>query len=86
MWYVYPIRCSVREQLKEYLRRHGVDTQVHYPIPPHKQGAYPELAHLQLPISERLHREILSLPISPTLGEGHIRRIIQLINEFNIPE
>ena len=86
VWYVYPVRCAVRDQLKEYLRRHGVDTQVHYPIPPHKQGAYPELGHLQLPVSERLHREMLSLPISPTLGEGHIRRVIQLINEFNIPE
>lgn len=86
VWYVYPVRCAVRDQLKEYLRRHGVDTQIHYPTPPHKQGAYPELGHLQLPVAERLHREILSLPISPTLGEGHIRRVIQLINEFNVTE
>ncbi len=84
VWYVFPIRCAVRDQLKEYLRRHGVDTQVHYPTPPHLQGAYPELARLALPISERLHREILSLPISPTLGEIHIRHVIRLVNEFNV--
>ncbi len=84
VWYVFPIRCQFRDQLKEYLRRHGVDTQIHYPTPPHRQAAYPELASLSLPISERLHREILSLPISPTLGDSHIHRVAELVNAFNI--
>ncbi len=84
VWYVFPIRCHTRDQLKEYLRQHGVDTQVHYPIPPHHQGAYPELAGLSLPVSERLHREILSLPIGSTLGDNHVRRVIELVNDYNV--
>lgn len=86
VFYVFPIRCVVREELKEYLRLHGVDTQIHYPVPPHRQGAYPELSGLCLPVSDRLHRETLSLPISPVMSEAQIRRVIRLVNEFNLEE
>ncbi len=84
VFYVFPIRCVQRDALKEYLRQRGVDTQIHYPTPPHRQGAYPELADKVLPITERLQRETLSLPISQVMTEAQIQRIIRLVNEFNL--
>ncbi len=84
VFYVFPIRCVQRDALKEYLRQRGVDTQIHYPTPPHRQGAYPELAGNVLPITERLQRETLSLPISQVMTEAQIQRIIRLVNDFNL--
>lgn len=86
VFYVFPIRCISRDKLKEYLRIRGVDTQIHYPTPPHRQGAYAELSSLCLPVSDRLHRETLSLPISPVMSEAQIRRVIRLVNAFNLEE
>lgn len=84
VFYVFPIRCFERDALKEYLRRYGVDTQIHYPTPPHRQGAYAELFDMPLPITEKLHRETLSLPISPVMTQDQVQHIIRLVNEFNV--
>ncbi len=86
VYYVYPIRTPHRDLLQQHLRRHGIDTQIYYPIPPHQQGAYAELAHLRLPITERIHRETLSLPISPMLSEAQVRRIAEVVNAFNVTD
>lgn len=83
VFYVFPVRCPARDELKAYLKSKGIDTQVHYPIPPHRQQAYRELEHLYLPLTERIHRETLSLPISPVMSETQIQRIIKAVNEFN---
>ncbi len=83
VFYVFPVRCPAREELVQYLSRKGIDTQVHYPIPPHKQQAYPELNVLRLPITERIHREVLSLPLSPMMGESQVKRIVSALNSFN---
>ena len=61
----------------------GVQTMIHYPIPPHKQNAYKEWNTLSLPISEKIHSEALSLPLSPTIIKEDIDLVIQIINEFN---
>lgn len=82
VWHVYVIRCKERERLQEYLTQNGVQTIIHYPIPPHKQKAYIEWNHLTFPISEQIHREVLSLPISPVISEQEIDRIIELLNQF----
>ncbi len=84
VFYVFPVRCPVRDELQAFLKAKGIDTQVHYPIPPHQQEAYPELAQLRLPVTERIHREILSLPISQLMTERQMERIVQAINEFNV--
>ena len=84
VFYVFPVRCPARDELKEYLKQKGIDTQIHYPIPPHKQQAYWDLAHLYLPVTERIHRETLSLPISPVMSESQLMRIIKAVNEFNV--
>jgi len=84
VFYVFPIRCPARDKLKDFLKSKGIDTQIHYPIPPHKQQAYRELEGLYLPVTERIHRETLSLPISPVMSETQIKRIIKAVNEFNV--
>jgi len=84
VFYVFPVRCPARDQLQQYLRSCGIQTLIHYPIPPHKQNAFAEWNALRLPITERIHREILSLPISPLLSDAQVQRIIRVINEFNI--
>lgn len=84
VFHVYPIRCPERNALKEYLAKHGIQTMIHYPIPPHKQKAYMEWNEMSFPISERIHREILSLPISPVMTEAQAERIIEVLNSFDV--
>lgn len=83
VFYVYPIRCPARDLLQQHLRKKGIQTLIHYPIPPHKQEAFSEWNTLRLPVTERIHREILSLPVSPLLSDTQVHRIIQALNEFN---
>jgi dTDP-4-amino-4,6-dideoxygalactose transaminase len=82
VWHIYPIRTKRRDELKAYLADSGVDTMVHYPIPPHKQLAYLEWNSKQLPVTEAIHHEILSLPISPVMNNDEVDKIISLLNGF----
>lgn len=82
VWHIYPVRTKRREELKAYLAGNGVDTMVHYPIPPHKQLAYLEWTSKQLPVTEAIHHEILSLPISPVMSNDEVDKIISLLNDF----
>ena len=84
VWHIYPIRTPERDHLREYLSREGVETMVHYPVPPHKQQAYSEWNDRSYPISEHIHREILSLPMSPVMEEEEIRRVIEVLNAYNV--
>ena len=84
VFYVYPVRCPARAQLQQYLLDHGIHTLVHYPIPPHKQEAFREWNGLRFPITERIHREILSLPISPMMTDKQVARIVDVLNDFNV--
>ena len=82
VFHLYVVRCAQRDALQQYLFEKGIETLIHYPIPPHKQGAFPELHHLQLPFTEQLHREVLSLPMSPLLTDEEVSYIIQTLNAF----
>jgi len=82
VWHLFVIRHPNRDALRAYLYERGIGTDVHYPIPPHKQKAYAQYAHCQLPISEQLHRDVVSLPLNPTLTDEEVRYIIDCINEF----
>ncbi|MCU4622094.1 DegT/DnrJ/EryC1/StrS family aminotransferase [Acinetobacter radioresistens] len=84
VWHLFVIRSNQREALQQYLLDHGVQTLIHYPIPPHKQKAYKEWNNLSYPISEQIHRESLSLPMGPTLSVADAERIIALCNEFQV--
>lgn len=82
VWHVFIIRTAEREKLQNYLTENGVQTLIHYPIPPHKQEAYKEWNNLSFPISEKIHEEVLSLPISPVMSDDEVTEIIQVINKF----
>lgn len=80
-WHLFVIRHPARERLSAYLVSRGVDTKVHYPIPPHQQEAYREYRHLSLPITECLHREVLSLPLHPQLTDDESEYIVEVLNQ-----
>ncbi|MDM1721935.1 MULTISPECIES: DegT/DnrJ/EryC1/StrS family aminotransferase [Acinetobacter] len=83
VWHLFVIRSNKRDELQSYLLDHGIQTLIHYPIPPHKQQAYKEWNNICLPISELIHSEVLSLPIGPTLTLNETLRIIEYINAFH---
>jgi dTDP-4-amino-4,6-dideoxygalactose transaminase len=82
VFHLYVIRCRERDVLKEHLESHGIQTVIHYPIPPHKQEAYKEWNQISLPVTERIHEEVLSLPLSPVLNREEQLNIIQALNAF----
>lgn len=81
-WHLFVIRSSRRDALASYLLEKGVQTVIHYPIPPHHQEAYPELRGLSLPITEAIHREVVSLPMSPVLSVDDVREVSSHVREF----
>lgn len=82
VWHLFVIRTQHRDKLQQYLTENGVQTLIHYPIPPHKQSAYKEFSILNLPVTEQIHQEVLSLPISPVCTENEIEIIVQALNSF----
>lgn len=82
VWHLFVIRTKKREKLQNYMLENGVQTLIHYPIPPHKQNAYREWNHLSFPISESIHDEVLSLPIGSFLTQEQLRYITEVLNEF----
>lgn len=83
VWHLFVIRTSYRDHLQQYLNNNCIQTLIHYPIPPHKQKAYSECADLKLPISEQLHNEVLSLPISPVMSHDEVEYVINVLNRYN---
>lgn len=82
VYHIYPILCTHRDALQQYLSDRGIQTIVHYPIPPHRQQCYKEWNSMSLPITEQIHSQELSLPISPTLSNNDVEYIIETINNF----
>lgn len=84
VWHLFVICTPHREALQKYLASHNVQTLIHYPIPPHQQQAYKQWNDLSYPISEKIHAEVLSLPLGPTLSIDEARQVIQLCNAFKV--
>lgn len=82
VYHIFPILCEKRDELQTYLKDNGVQTLIHYPIPPHKQECYKEWNGLSYPISEMIHNCELSLPISSVLSIDEAKQIVDLINRF----
>ncbi len=84
VWHLYVVRSSRRDELQKHLEACGIETLIHYPIPPHKQRAYAgtALAQADLPLTEQLAKEVLSLPIGPTLTDEQASRVIETVNSF----
>ena len=82
VYHLFPVFCEERDRLRSYLMERGVETLIHYPIAPHQQNCYREYAHLSLPITERMHRTELSLPIGPFMAQDEVRMVIEAVNDF----
>ena len=84
VWHLFVIRTSKRDELQKYLLDNGIQTLIHYPIPPHKQNAYKEWNNESYPISEKIHNEVMSLPISGVQSLEDTEKIVEAINGFKI--
>lgn len=82
VWHVFVVRCKERDRLIKFLLEREIQTLIHYPIPSHKQLAYKEWSMDSYPISEQIHAEILSLPISPVMTSSQAEAVVNAINEF----
>ena len=83
VWHLFVIRTSNRNVLQQYLSAKGIDTLIHYPIPPHQQLAYKVWNNLNFPITEKIHHEVLSLPISPVMLETETEKVVETINRYS---
>lgn len=81
VWHIFAVRTPERDKFQQYLTEHGVQTLIHYPTPPHKQGAYQEWGGRSYPISEEIHRTEISLPISPVMTNKEVKKVVEVINE-----
>lgn len=79
-WHLFVIRHPQRDELQKYLADNGIQTLIHYPIPPHKQKAYREWNHQSLPITEKIHNEVLSLPVSQVMTDNEVEEVVRVIN------
>ncbi len=82
-WHLFVVRCGARDRLQADLLEKGIHTVIHYPVPPHKQPAYREWNDRSYPITEKIHREVLSLPMSPVLAPAEVDAVVEAINEWH---
>lgn len=82
VFHLFVIRTHNRTELQNYLKENSIETQIHYPIPPHKQKALKEWNHLSFPITEKMHAEVLSLPMSPVMTDEEVEEVIRIINQY----
>lgn len=82
VWHLFVVRTKERDMLQEYLTEKNIQTLIHYPIPPHQQEAFKEWKNLSFPVSEKIHNEVLSLPISPVLREEEVDTVVKALNNF----
>ena len=82
VFHLFPLLCSHRNELHDFLEHNGVGTLIHYPIPPHKQECYREWNHIQLPVTEMIAEQELSIPIGPSISMEQAKEVVRLLNEF----
>lgn len=82
VWHVFVVRVADRPSFIEHLDAHGVGTLIHYPIPPNKQEGYPGLHKFTLPVTEKIHEEVVSLPISPVMTEKEVEAVVEAVNSY----
>lgn len=82
VFHIFPVLCEQRNELQKYLEENGIGTNIHYPIPPHKQECYKEFSNLILPVTEKIHEQELSIPMSPCLKKEQVDYVIEVINKW----
>ena len=83
VWHLFVLRTSNRDKFQQFLTVNGVQTVIHYPVPPHKQSAYKSMNALNLPITEKIHETILSIPIDISMSDDDVKTVIDTCNRFN---
>ena len=82
VYHQFPIFCERRDELQKYLNEHGIETLVHYPIPPHQQACYLEWNHLSFPITEKIHAQELSIPMNQAISTEEAEAVVTALNSF----
>jgi len=82
VWHLFVLRTNDRDKLQKFLLENEIQSMIHYPIPPHKQDAYKEWKDLTFPITEKIHAEVLSIPMSPVLTEEETTKIVAVLNRY----
>ena len=82
VWHVFVVRTQERDRFQQYLSDNGIQTIIHYPTPPHKQECYKEWNNLSFPITEEIHKTIISLPISPVMTDEEIKKVVEVVNAY----
>ena len=82
VFHLFVIQTEKRTELQNYLKENGIETMIHYPIPPHKQKALSNWNNLSFPITEKIHNEVLSIPLNSILTDDEVSRIIKVLNRF----
>lgn len=83
VWHLFVVQVDDRDHFQQFLNSRGIQTAIHYPIPPHKQAAFPEWHDEALPVSEQLHSRVVSLPIGPTITPGQAAKVVNVVNAYN---
>lgn len=82
VWHLFVVRCAERDALRQHLKEREIESLVHYPIPPHRQKAYGGMKGLSLPVTDEIHRQVLSLPANPLMTDAEIERVVDAVNGF----
>lgn len=82
--HIFPVLSKERDRLQQHLAEQGIQTIIHYPIPPHRQECYPQYHALSLPVTDQIHREELSLPLHPALTDAEVQQVVEAVNGFNL--
>ena len=82
LYHQFPIFCEKRDELQEYLKDNGIQTLIHYPIPPHKQECYKEWSHRSYPITEKIHAQELSIPMNQVVSLAEAGFVVEFLNSF----
>lgn len=82
VFHLFVIRTENRDHLQRYLLENGIESMIHYPIPVHQQKAFSDWNHLSFPITEKIHKEVLSLPMSPVMKDNEVSCVIEILNKY----
>lgn len=84
VWHLFVVRTIERSEFCRQLNEFGIQTLIHYPLPPHKQEAYREYSHMVLPVTEKIHNEVISLPMDPTMSDDDVQAVIDAVNAVKL--
>lgn len=82
VWHLFVIRTNNRDELQAYLQEGGIQTLIHYPIPLYKQECYSNMSNIALPLTEVIHAEVMSLPVSPVMTQEEVKKVVEVLNNY----